>query len=78
MLTVLIILCSILGIAGAILNCIGKLKHSYMLWVIGNVGWIVVTIITEASVFTIFMWVTYASTSVIGLYSFSKKDKVKE
>jgi len=78
MLTVLIILCSILGIAGAILNCVGKLKYSYILWVIGNVGWIVITILSNGSVVTTLMWGVYASTSVIGLYSFSKKKGVKE
>lgn len=66
----LIILCSLLGIAGAVLNCVGRLKYSYILWVFGNAGWIAITLLTNGSVFVLSMWGVYASTSVIGLYNY--------
>ena len=52
------------------MNCRGMLKYSYVIWVIGNVGWIVITILTNGNVFTLCMWGVYASTSVIGLFKF--------
>lgn len=66
-----------MGMLGAVLNCVGMLKYSYIIWVGGNVGWIVITFLSHGNVFTLAMWGVYASTSVIGLISY-RKESVRE
>ena len=72
-LTNLTIVCSILGVLGAILNCRGKILYSYILWVPGNLGWIAISILSGWNVYIILMWVTYAITGIIGFRRYWKE-----
>lgn len=67
----LIILCSILGIVGALLNCLGRLKLSYVTWFFGNTGFLYLNIVS-GTIYEVAMWGVYLSTTVIGLLRYRK------
>ena len=66
---------SMVSIAGAILNA-RKLKEGFVLWIIGNSGWILVNIFYQLWE-QIPMWATYVAISSYGLFYWGKGKEVK-
>jgi nicotinamide riboside transporter PnuC len=63
-----------ISIIGAILN-IKKNKWGFILWIIGNIGWIVIDIIYGLYE-QIPIWILFTFTSVYGFKKWSDEEKI--
>lgn len=73
--SIIALILSMVSIAGAILNA-RQLKEGFVLWIIGNSGWILVNIFYQLWE-QIPMWATYVCISAYGLFYWSKGKEVK-